>query len=66
MCLLRCHLGSLSTSGVRVGEGVVVVMVALFSEDVQFSGLNILFCLSLSASQSVFFFFAFIAEKFVT
>lgn len=54
--------------GVRVGEGVVVVMVALFSEDVQFSGLNILFCLSLSLPLSLFFFFffAFIAEKFVT
>lgn len=51
--------------GVRVGEGVVVVMVALFSEDEQFSGLNILFCLSLSLSHSVFF-LTFIAEKFVT
>lgn len=50
--------------GVRVGERVVVVMVTLFSEDVQFSGLNLLFCLFLSLP--LFCFFSFIAEKFVT
>ena len=43
--------------GVRVREGVVVVMVTLFSEDVQFSGLNILFCLFLSLPLFCFFSF---------